>query len=115
MAVFTILAEGSRYALLGDATGQIIAMPKAELHKLSSGYNHAELVPCPPKGTPTAGRLKMIVRLDLPPEVILTFKYYTDELSRITIYYIFYQGRYLVRELRNEQGNGSGNYYREAD
>lgn len=114
MPLLTILAEGARFALLGDETGRIIPMPRAELAKLSGEYARPILVPAPGDDAPKAGGYKMVHLPQLPPDLILYPKYYTEPLSRITIYYAFYQGRYIVRELRGEDGKGNGKYHREG-
>lgn len=114
MPLLTILAEGTRFALLGDDTGHIIPMPRAELTKLSGEYARPILIPAPGDDVPQAGGYKMVHVPQLPPDVILYPKYYTEPLSRITIYYVFYKGKYVLRELRDDAGKGSGKYHREG-
>jgi hypothetical protein len=114
MPLLTILAEGTRYALLGDTTGQIIPMPRRELERLSGEYARPVLLAAPPLDAPRIGTHTAVIRLDLPPDCRLYLQYYTEPISRITIYYVFYEGRYYLRELRNDAGRGSGKYHREG-
>lgn len=89
-------------------------MPRRELERLSGEYARPVLLPAPGDDAPTAGRYRMINRPELPTGLILYLKYYTEPLSRITIYYLFYEGKYYLREFRDDAGKGNGKYCREG-
>jgi hypothetical protein len=114
--MLTVLAEGSKYALIGDTTGEITYIPLSALPNLSPLLNAPCLIPCPPLDAPKAGSLFVTVRHDIPLDAVIKFRYYICPVSLILIYYAFIEegARWFLRELRGTDGKGTGNYYSEG-
>lgn len=112
----TLLAEGARFALIGDRQGAIFRITALAVGAIRDTLDSPVLYPCPPPNAPLVGSQKAVVDRSLPAHIVLRFRYFTDKVSRITIYTVFceYNKRWFLRELRDATGLPTGNYHSEG-
>jgi hypothetical protein len=111
-----ILAEGTKYSLLGDISGGIVRFDNVAVKLIRDSLGVAERIPCPPLDAPKVAGYNATIRRDIPPDVVIKFRYHICPVSLITVYVAFEAGRakWYVRELRDEQGKPTGNYHAEG-
>lgn len=97
----TLLAQASTYGVLGSPDGKCL-IPAAiwAINALREHLRQPARYNAPPPAPD--GGITYIVDAELPPEAVIEFTYRTEELTGITVYCAFYQGFWLVREIRGE-------------